>query len=125
MAEIDSKAFDYMNEGDPDQSITGGAMEYSEYEMDMTPKQQERFLKKNAKLYKRMYDSDPLVDRKKISYKSYLENLDPELVSLRALDEEGSSENIAAKELWNLAKGHYGDIDRTRNMALGKGYRLY
>ena len=33
--------------------------------------------------------------------------------------------NIAAKELWNLAKGHYGDIDRTRNMALGKGYRLY
>jgi len=47
MAEIDSKAFDYMNAGDPDKYITGGAMEYSEYEMDMTPKQQKKFLKNN------------------------------------------------------------------------------
>ena len=125
MAQEDKYAFDAMNAADPDRNITGGAMEYSEYEMDMTPGQQEKFLKKNAKLYKKMYDSDPLVDRKKLSYKSYLENLDPELVSLRALDEDESPENIVAKELWNLAKGHYGDIDRTRNMALGKGYRLY
>ena len=134
MANIDDQAFNAMKLGDPDKYITGGAMEYSEYEMDMTPKQQEAYLKKNASIFKKLYDTDPLVNREKLSYKSYLENLDSRMVRMRADDHrkeiQGSTEKadpylIAARDIDRLSRQHYGDIDRLKDMALGKGHPLY
>ena len=134
MANIDNQAFNAMKLGDPDKYITGGAMEYSEYEMDMTPKQQESYLKKNASIFKKLYDTDPLVNREKLSYKSYLENLDSKLIRMRADDHrkeiQGSTEKadpylIAARDIDRLSRQHYGDIDRLKDMALGKGHPLY
>ena len=39
----DNEAFNAMNAADADPNITGGAITYSEFEMDMTPKEQERY----------------------------------------------------------------------------------
>jgi hypothetical protein len=36
MPHEDKYAFDAMNDVDPDMDVTGGAIEYSSYEMDMT-----------------------------------------------------------------------------------------
>ena len=136
MAEIDDRAFSALRKGAPDKRIfdEGGAIEYSEYEMDMTSRQQEKYLEKNARLFKRLYDTDPNVDRKKLPYKSYLENLDVELIRMRAddydkqtvgKDDLPSPHYVAARDVDRLSRRHYGDIDRLRNMALGKGYPLY
>ena len=135
MANIDEQAFNAIKKGDPDKYITGGAMKYSNFEMDMSPQEQDLFLKKNAELFKRLYDTDPNVDRKKLPYKSYLENLDTKLIRMRSddydnqpLDEGGEPEQSlyqAARDVATHSERHYGDIDRLRNMALGKGYPLY
>ena len=82
MAEIDSKAFDYMNEGDPDKSITGGAIEYSEYEMDMTPSQQKGYEKDLMNALSMNYRSDP--HKGKLDFDSWLKELRPDLVMERA-----------------------------------------
>ena len=82
MAEIDSKAFDYMNEGDPDQSITGGAIEYSEYEMDMSPTQQKGYEKDLMEALSMNYRSDP--DKGKLNFESWLKELRPDLIMERA-----------------------------------------
>ena len=82
MAEIDNKAFDYMNEGDPDQSITGGAIEYSEYEMDMTPSQQKGYEKDLMNALSINYRSDP--DKGKLDFHSWLKELRPDLIMERA-----------------------------------------
>ena len=37
MAEYDNQAFNAMNNASPDMDISGGTMDYSEYEMDMSP----------------------------------------------------------------------------------------
>jgi hypothetical protein len=144
MAEIDSKAFDYMNEGDPDY-VAGGALAFSskyqtkatsKFDTEMTPDEQESFLKENAQIFKNLYDTDPNVDRKKLSYKSYLENVDPKLLSMRAeeydmkMDSDDPNPEISpdvlnSKKIWEHADKHYGDISKLRDMALGKGYKLY
>ena len=82
MAEIDSKAFDYMNEGDPDQTITGGAIEYSEYEMDMTPSQQKGYEKDLMNALSMNYRSDP--HKGKLKFDNWLKELRPDLVMERA-----------------------------------------
>ena len=82
MAEIDSKAFDYMNEGDKDQSITGGAIEYSEYEMDMTPSEQKGYEKNLMYALSMNYRSDP--HKGKLDFDSWLKELSPDLVMERA-----------------------------------------
>ena len=82
MAEIDSKAFDYMNEGDPDQTITGGAIEYSEYEMDMTPSEQKGYEKNLMDALSMNYRSDP--HKGKLDFDSWLKELRPDLVMERA-----------------------------------------
>ena len=129
MAEIaDNKAFDYMQEADPDKYITGGAMEHSEYEMDMSPEEQEEFLRLNTHFFNKLYETDPLVDKEKLSFKSYLENLDPELIKMRAddIDQQPVGEDgqpgphfVVSKGIDRLSRKHYGDIDRLRNMVLG------
>ena len=43
MARENNYAFDAMNKVDPDNDITGGAIMYSEFEMDMTPTQQKKY----------------------------------------------------------------------------------
>ena len=128
MAEIDDKAFDYMNAGDPDKYITGGTMEHSECEMDMSPEQQEEFLRENASLFRNLYNTDPLVNREKLPYSSYLENFDPELISLRAQEYDESRgprspEVITSKAIWDQAGKHGGGkqgIESIRDMVLGK-----
>lgn len=152
MAEIDDQAFSFMQEASPDY-IAGGALNFeseyqtkatSKFDTEMNPDEQEDFLRKNAQIFKDLYDTDPNVDRKKLSYKSYLENVNPELLSMRAEDYDrkvdASSDYFAqhkgldsedlymlhSKKIWEHADQHYGDINRLRNMALGKeGYELF
>ena len=82
MAEKDNKAFDYMNEGDPDQSITGGAIKYSEYEMDMSTSQQKGYEKDLMNALSMNYRSDP--HKGKLDFDSWLKELRPDLVMERA-----------------------------------------
>jgi hypothetical protein len=83
MAKIDSKAFDYMNEGDPDNDITGGAIMYSEFEMDMTPTQQKKYRDTLLNTLDSSYRGDP--HKGKLGFKDWLDNLNPELIKERAL----------------------------------------
>jgi len=83
MAKIDSKAFDYMNEGDPDNDITGGAIMYSEFEMDMTPTQQKKYRDTLLNTLDNSYRGDP--HKGKLGFKDWLDNLNPELIKERAL----------------------------------------
>ena len=82
MAEIDSKAFDYMNEADPDKSITGGAIKYSEYEMDMTSKEKKGYEKDLMNALSMNYRSAP--DKGKLNFESWLKELRPDLIMERA-----------------------------------------
>ena len=43
MADYDDVAFDAMNKANPDRDITGGAIMYSQFEMDMSPREQENY----------------------------------------------------------------------------------
>ena len=130
MANIDEKAFNQMNQADPDWDITGGAVDYSKFEMDMSPKEQEAFLRDNAELFRSLYNTDPNVDPRKLSYKSYLENLDPKLILLRAREYE---ENVRKKaplnpdiitsgQIASQAEQHWGGetgVTALRDMVLG------
>ena len=82
MANYDNYAFDAMNENNPDRDITGGAIAYSEYEMDMTPKQQEKYRKTLMGTLEGDYRSDP--HKGKLDFNKWLDNLKPELVMERA-----------------------------------------
>jgi len=83
MAEIDDRAFSAMNAGDPDMdAITGGAIAYSEFEMDMTPKQQEKYRKTLMNTLDTAYRSDPHKGR--LGFADWLDNLRPDLVMERA-----------------------------------------
>ena len=95
MANYDNYAFDAMNENNPDRDITGGAIAYSEYEMDMTPKQQEKYRKTLMGTLEGAYRSDP--HKGKLDFNKWLDNLKPDLVMERArkwreLREEGKGQ---------------------------------
>ena len=124
MAEIDGKAFDYMNEGDPDQYITGGAIKYSEYEMDMKPADQKKYKTSMLQSLDSAYRGDP--HKGKLGFKGWLKNLKPELVKERAKkwDEvRGDKEAIRSLDpkeyklieesglLQNLLNMHTGELD--------------
>ena len=70
MAYEDNTAFDNMNKADPDMDITGGAITYSKYEMDMTPNQQKKYKDRILSQLGRVYNADPL--RRDLSFKSWL-----------------------------------------------------
>ena len=116
MAEIDSKAFNYMREGSPDNNITGGAIEYSQYEMDMTPVQQKNFEKETLTLFKNLYNVDPLVNRKKLPYKSWLKVLSSERIEQLSKEYEDvkaprNSEAIIANDLIKQVSKHWGGVE--------------
>jgi|TARA_R100000501_G_C2581577_1_gene84648 hypothetical protein len=82
MAHVDDYAFDAMNKADPDKGITGGAMMYSEFEMDMSPKEQARYRQTLIGSLDTAYRGDP--HKGKLGFKDWLDNLRPDLVSERA-----------------------------------------
>lgn len=116
MAGIDDRAFKYMKEGSPDNNITGGAIEYSQYEMDMTPAQQKDFETETLSLFKNLYNVDPLVDRKKLPYKSWLKALSSERIEELSKEYEDvkaprSPEAIISKDLLKQASKHWGGVE--------------
>ena len=83
MARTDDYAFNSMNAGDPDMDVaTGGAITYSEFEMDMTPKQQEKYRKTLMNTLDTAYRSDPHKGR--LGFADWLDNLKPDLITERA-----------------------------------------
>ena len=83
MARTDDYAFNSMNAGDPDMDVaTGGAITYSEFEMDMPPKQQEKYRKTLMNTLDTAYRSDPHKGR--LGFADWLDNLRPDLVTERA-----------------------------------------
>ena len=108
MARTDDYAFNAMNSADPDMDVGGGAIRYSEYDMDMSPRQQN--------LFKRLYNVDPLVDQKKLPYKNWLKALSAERI--RELSEDYQDEQaprnpatIIAKSLIDQAGKHWGGAE--------------
>tara|TARA_R100001594_G_scaffold11660_2_gene26119 strand:+ start:2220 stop:2672 length:453 start_codon:yes stop_codon:yes gene_type:complete len=82
MAEYDDVAFGAMNEADPDKNITGGSIVYSEFEMDMSPKEQNKYRKTIMNTLDVAYRNDP--NKGKLGFSDWLDNLRPDLVMERA-----------------------------------------
>jgi len=82
MANYDNAAFDQMQGADPDMNITGGAIEYSEFEMDMNPKEQARYKRSLMNSLDISYKNDE--DKGKLGFSDWLDNLRPDLVIERA-----------------------------------------
>ena len=83
MARENNYAFDAMNRVAPDNDITGGAIMYSEFEMDMSPKEQERYRETVLNTLDSSYRGDP--HKGKLGFRDWLDNLKPELIKERAL----------------------------------------
>ena len=82
MPHKDNLAFNAMNNIDPDKDITGGAIMYSQFEMDMSPKEQERYRRTLMNTLDTTYRSDP--HKGKLGFADWLDNLRPDLVQERA-----------------------------------------
>jgi hypothetical protein len=104
-------------------------MEHSEYEMDMSPEQQEDFLRQNTKLFYDLYNVDPLVDKEQLPFGEWLGALSSERVRLLSEDYEDpqnkaprSPDVILSKDIMNQAGKHWGGehgFNKIREMALG------
>ena len=82
MPHEDTQAFDAMSGADPDMDVTGGAITYSQFEMDMPPKEQEKYRKTLLNTLDSAYRSDP--HKGKLGFSDWLDNLRPDLVQERA-----------------------------------------
>ena len=83
MAEYDNKAFNAMNNANPDMDVaTGGAITYSEFEMDMTPKQQEKYRRTLMNTLDTTYRNDP--NKGRLGFADWLDNFKPDLITERA-----------------------------------------
>ena len=82
----DNKAFSAMNSSDEEMFITGGAISISEYEHNMSPKDQEAFENFVAGNFSTAYSRD--ISKGDMSFKSWLETLDSDLLQERALKYE-------------------------------------
>ena len=82
MARTDDYAFNAMNTADPDNDIGGGAIAYSQFEMDMTPKEQKKYQETLLNTLDSAYRSDPHKGR--LGFADWLDNLKPDLVMERA-----------------------------------------
>ena len=129
MAQEDRYAFDAMNVADPDMDVTGGAITYSEFEMDMTPKQQEKYRKTLMNTLDTAYRSDPHKGR--LGFADWLDNLRPDLVRERARkweevrNDKDAMNQINPKEfsiledsglLENLLMKHTGRLEDVRDI---------
>ena len=63
-------------------NITGGAIMHSEFEMDMTPKEQAKYRKSMIDVLDLTYRSDP--HKGKLGFSDWLDNLRPDLIKERA-----------------------------------------
>tara|TARA_R100000808_G_C2042341_1_gene81388 strand:+ start:53 stop:505 length:453 start_codon:yes stop_codon:yes gene_type:complete len=82
MAKYDDVAFGAMNDADPDMDVAGGAISYSEFEMDMSPRQQDKYRKTIMGTLDSAYRRDP--HKGKLGFSDWLDNLRPDLVLERA-----------------------------------------
>ena len=83
MARENNYAFDAMNNADPDNDITGGAIMYSEFEMDMSPTDQKKYRDTVLNTLDSSYREDP--HKGKLGFADWVDNLKPELIKERAL----------------------------------------
>ena len=83
MARENNYAFDAMNKIDPDNDITGGAIMYSEFEMDMSPTDQKKYRDTVLNTLDSSYREDP--HKGKLGFADWVDNLKPELIKERAL----------------------------------------
>ena len=86
MMDQDNHAFNNMQQVSPDQAIDGGAINYSAYSMDLAPNEQKMAAGVDEKLLNEAYELDPNVDKEKVSFRNYLDWLNPELLKLRSED---------------------------------------
>ena len=129
MPHEDNYAFDAMNKAAPDNDITGGAIMYSEYEMDMTPKEQAKYEKVLLESLDLAYRDDP--HKGKLGFKDWLDNLKPDLVRERALEwdkvrnDKDAMNKMDPKEysiiegsglLQNLLDKHTGSVEDVRDV---------
>ena len=82
MAKYDDVAFGAMNQADPEKNITGGAITYSEFEMDMSPSEQNKYRDTVMGTLDNAYRNDP--NKGKLGFSDWLDNLRPDLVMERA-----------------------------------------
>ena len=71
-----------MNAADPDMDITGGAITYSQFEMDMPPKEQEKYRQTLLGTLDSTYRDDP--NKGKLGFADWLDKLRPDLIKERA-----------------------------------------
>ena len=82
MANYDDIAFGAMNASDPEKDLTGGSIVYSEFEMDMSPREQEKYRKTLMNTLDVANRKDP--HKGKLGFANLLDNLKPDLVMERA-----------------------------------------
>ena len=82
MPHEDKYAFDAMNAADPDMDLTGGAITYSQFEMDMPPKEQEKYRQTLLGTLDSTYRDDP--NKGKLGFADWLDKLRPDLIKERA-----------------------------------------
>ena len=91
MARENNYAFDAMNRVAPDNDITGGSIMYSEFEMDMSPKEQKKYRDTVLNTLDSSYRGDPHKGR--LGFADWIDNLNPELIKERALKWEEVRDN--------------------------------
>ena len=82
MPHEDKYAFDAMDAADPDMDLTGGAITYSQFEMDMPPKEQEKYRQTLLGTLDSTYRDDP--NKGKLGFADWLDKLRPDLIKERA-----------------------------------------
>ena len=81
----DNEAFDAMNDQDPDQDISGGAIMQSEFETNMPPREQDQYRRLVMDSLNSMYENDPMSKKRNLSFSDWLDKLAPGLIEERAL----------------------------------------
>jgi len=96
MAEYDDKAFGYMSDADPEYDIAGGAVDYSQYDMEFSPAKQDLFKKTLVSAFDSTYRNDP--NKGELSYLDWMKSLKHDYINERALK-------------WADVKGNRGDMN--------------
>ena len=94
----DNEAFDAMNDQDPDQDISGGAIMQSEFETNMPPREQDQYRRLVMDSLNSMYENDPMSKKRNLSFSDWLDKLAPGLIEERALKWDKVRNNPELKE---------------------------
>ena len=86
MAYEDNKAFNAMNNVSPDTDVAGGAIKYSKFQMDMTPRQQKGYKDRILRQLDRVYGADPL--KGDLSFPSWIKEARPDRIKTFSRDWE-------------------------------------